>query len=104
MDIRRISNWNVLSVEAALQQLNVFEGDDAEKIVRRPNTVSGFTVSRLFRNYQLSVSICVYEERINAVKLFRSQFFQRSDRLLLMSSSPSQVPFVISNWLLRDSK
>lgn len=35
-----MSNWNVLSVEAALQQLNAFEGDDSEKIIRRPNTVS----------------------------------------------------------------
>lgn len=40
MDMRRMSNWNVLSVEAALQQLNAFEGDDPEKIIRRPNTVS----------------------------------------------------------------
>ncbi|KAG5310486.1 FXL12 protein, partial [Acromyrmex insinuator] len=38
MDMRRMSNWNVLSVEAALQQLNAFEGDDSEKIIRRPNT------------------------------------------------------------------
>lgn len=37
-----MSNWNVLSVEAALQQLNAFDGDDPEKIVRRPNTVSEF--------------------------------------------------------------
>lgn len=35
-----MSNWNVLSVEAALQQLNAFDGDDPEKIMRRPNTVS----------------------------------------------------------------
>jgi len=42
MDMRRMSNWNVLSVEAALQQLNAFEGDDPEKIIRRPNTVSEF--------------------------------------------------------------
>jgi len=42
MDMRRMSNWNVLSVEAALQQLNAFEGDDSEKIIRRPNTVSEF--------------------------------------------------------------
>ncbi|CAL1688256.1 unnamed protein product [Lasius platythorax] len=38
MDMRRMSNWNVLSVEAALQQLNAFEGDDSERIIRRPNT------------------------------------------------------------------
>lgn len=43
MDIRRMSNWNVLSVEAAMQQLNAFEGDDPEKIIRRPNTVSQLT-------------------------------------------------------------
>lgn len=35
-----MSNWNVLSVEAALQQLNAFEGDDPEKTIRCPNTVS----------------------------------------------------------------
>lgn len=40
MDIRRMSTWNVLSVEAAMQQLNAFEGDESEKIIRRPNTVS----------------------------------------------------------------
>ncbi|KZC10978.1 F-box/LRR-repeat protein 2 [Dufourea novaeangliae] len=37
MDIRRMSNWNVLSVEAALQQLNNFEDGNGE-IIRRPNT------------------------------------------------------------------
>lgn len=42
MDVRRMSNWNVLSVEAAMQQLNAFE-DDPEKIIRRPNTVSQLT-------------------------------------------------------------
>lgn len=43
MDIRRMSNWNVLSVEAAMQQLNAFEGDESERIIRRPNTVSQLT-------------------------------------------------------------
>lgn len=40
MDLRRMSNWNALSVEAALQQLNAFDGDDPQKMTRRPNTVS----------------------------------------------------------------
>lgn len=40
MDIRRMSNWNVLSVEAALQQLNYQEGDDIQKLLYpRSNTV-----------------------------------------------------------------
>lgn len=34
-----MSNWNVLSVEAALQQLNSFEEDNKE-IIKRPNTVN----------------------------------------------------------------
>lgn len=42
-----MSNWNVLSVEAALQQLNAFEGDDSERIIRRPNTVSELTFAIL---------------------------------------------------------
>ena len=39
MDMRRMSNWNVLSVEAALQQLNGPQ-DEAEKIIRKSNVVS----------------------------------------------------------------
>lgn len=38
MDLRRMSNWNVLSVEAALQQLSQ-EGDGTVKVVQRSNTV-----------------------------------------------------------------
>lgn len=37
MDLRRMSNWNVLSVEAALQQLNTLEDGNVE--IKRPNTV-----------------------------------------------------------------
>ncbi|CAK9805987.1 hypothetical protein ANTQUA_LOCUS4661 [Anthophora quadrimaculata] len=39
MDPRRMSNWNVLSVEAALQQLNNLD-EDKKEIIRRPNTVN----------------------------------------------------------------
>ena len=34
MDARRISNWNVLSVEAALQQLNSHDDESEEKIAK----------------------------------------------------------------------
>lgn len=41
MDTRRMSNWNVLSLEAALQQLNgPQDGLEVEKLVRKSNTVS----------------------------------------------------------------
>lgn len=39
MDARRMSNWNVLSVEAALQQLNNFD-DDKKEVIKRSNTVN----------------------------------------------------------------
>ncbi|KAK2579275.1 hypothetical protein KPH14_008234 [Odynerus spinipes] len=34
-----MSNWNVLSVEAALQQLNSLDEDGNEKVIKRSNTV-----------------------------------------------------------------
>lgn len=40
MDMRRMSNWNALSVEAALQQLNTGHEENGEvRRIRRPNTV-----------------------------------------------------------------
>jgi hypothetical protein len=41
MDMRRMSNWNALSVEAALQQLNGPQDIiEVEKTIRKSNTVS----------------------------------------------------------------
>lgn len=37
-----MTRWDVLSVEVAVQQLGAFEGDNPEKIIKRPNTVSEF--------------------------------------------------------------
>ena len=39
MDVfgRKMSNWNVLSVETALQQLNTFE-EDSKDFITRSNT------------------------------------------------------------------
>lgn len=41
MDVfgRKMSNWNVLSVETALQQLNTFE-EDSKDFITRSNTVN----------------------------------------------------------------
>lgn len=41
MDVfgRKMSNWNVLSVETALQQLNIFE-EDSKDFITRSNTVN----------------------------------------------------------------
>lgn len=41
MDVfgRKMSNWNVLSVETALQQLNTFE-KDSKDFITRSNTVN----------------------------------------------------------------
>lgn len=36
---RKMSNWNVLSVETALQQLNTFE-EDSKDFITRSNTVN----------------------------------------------------------------
>lgn len=38
MDLQNRSNWNALSVEAAIQQLNC-QDDDTENILPRCNTV-----------------------------------------------------------------
>lgn len=52
-----MSNWNVLSVEAAMQQLNAFEGDDPEKTIRRPNTVSEFIFAASMIHFVHSIEI-----------------------------------------------
>lgn len=39
MDLRRMSNWNALSVEAALQQLNYQEIEGIQVLLPRSNTV-----------------------------------------------------------------
>lgn len=51
MDVfgRKMSNWNVLSVETALQQLNTFE-EDSKDFITRSNTV----------NYQGTESVINY--------------------------------------------
>lgn len=50
MDVfgRKMSNWNVLSVETALQQLNTFE-EDSKDFITRSNTV----------NYQRTESLII---------------------------------------------
>lgn len=42
-----MSNWNALSVEAALQQLNTHDEDGEVRSMRRPNTVR---IEFLFNN------------------------------------------------------
>lgn len=47
---RKMSNWNVLSVETALQQLNTFE-EDSKDFITRSNTVN-YSRNRIsYHNY-----------------------------------------------------
>ncbi|KAF3420886.1 hypothetical protein E2986_13052 [Frieseomelitta varia] len=57
MDTRKMSNWNVLSMEAALQQLNNFD-EDKKEVTKRSNTVSRFPIY-FIKNFLNAVAVII---------------------------------------------